>query len=94
MDSLQKDGQLNAVGFLTNNFLAFVLNECRGVQWLMNQLILPLPKRLDVAAGDCVSIQFAYRAGCSIEQLQESVNAKIVAHAQTALADSPLLRAA
>lgn len=92
--AIQRGGCFNAVALLTNNFLAFVLSEGRAIQWLMNQLILPLPNSLDVAVGDCVSIQFAYRAGCSIEELQESVNAEIVAHAQSSPVDSASRRAA
>lgn len=92
--TIQKDGQLNAVGFLTNNFLAFVLNECRGVQWLMNQMILPLPEPMDVAAGTTVRIQFAYQPGCSIELLQESLTAEICSHAPSVSTDAPLRRAA
>jgi protein arginine N-methyltransferase 1 len=92
--AIQKAGCFNAVGLLTNNFLAFVLSEGRAVQWLMNQLILPLPKPMDVAVGDCVSIQFEYRAGCPIEELQESIRAEIVTHPQSLSFDSKLRRAA
>ncbi|MCA9008183.1 MAG: methyltransferase domain-containing protein [Planctomycetaceae bacterium] len=92
--AIQKSGCFNAVGLLTNNFLAFVLSEGRAVQWLMNQLILPLPEPVNVAIGDCVSIQFQYRAGCPIEELQESIRAEIVAQTRSSSVDSALRRAA
>lgn len=78
---IRNSGHFNAVSLLTNNFLAFVLTEGRGVQWLMNQLILPLPQPLEVLAGDTIAIQFRYAAGCSLEQLQQTVNAELCSHA-------------
>ncbi|MDP1798759.1 MAG: methyltransferase domain-containing protein [Planctomycetaceae bacterium] len=78
--TMQRGGQFTAISFLTNNFLAFVLSEQRAVQWMMNQLILPLPEPLEVAAGDRVSIQCAYRAGCSLEALQESLTVTRCSH--------------
>lgn len=71
--TFERPGRFNAVSFLTNNFLAFVLSEQRAVQWMMNQLILPLPQPLDVVAGETVSVQFEYAAGCSLEALQDAL---------------------
>lgn len=71
--AISHDGTLNAVGFLTNNFLAFVLEEARGIQWPMNQLVVPLAEPVRVANGDQVTVRLDYRAGCSLEELQESV---------------------
>lgn len=71
--TVEQAGTLNSIGFLTNNFLAFVLEEGRGIQWPMNQLILPVSEPLDVAAGDTISVRLNYRAGCPLEELQESL---------------------
>ncbi len=60
----------------------------------MNELVLPIPEPMEVAIGDLVSIQFAYRAGCSLEELQETVNAQMVSHGKGSLANMPLKRAA
>jgi protein arginine N-methyltransferase 1 len=79
--AIQQDGCWNAISFLTNNFLAFVLSERRGIQWLMNQLILPLPEPFNVQAGDAVSIRFNYRAGCSIEDLQQAIRVAVESRA-------------
>lgn len=91
---IQIDGYLNAVSFLTNNFLAFVLTERRAVQWLMNQIILPLPEPLNVASGDILSVQFTYRAGCSIEELQSSLRANFCSHTISQPSSVELRRAA
>ena len=91
---IHRGGQFNAIGLLTNNFLAFVLSEGRAVQWLMNELVLPIPDPMEVAIGDCVSIQFAYRAGCSLEELQETVKAEIVVRATASSSNEPLKHAA
>lgn len=79
--TVQRGGLLNALSFLTNNFLAFVLSEHRAVQWMMNQLILPIPEPFEVIAGDSITIQFEYRAGCSLEALQESLVITSASHA-------------
>lgn len=92
--TMQRAGCLNAVSFLTNNFLAFVLSEQRAVQWMMNQLILPIPEPLDVVAGDSVSIQFTYRAGCPLEALQDSLSVQRCAHTIPLWANTRQRRAA
>lgn len=79
--TMERTGCFNALSLITNNLLAFVLTEQRAVQWMMNQLILPLPRPLDVAEGDTVSIQFAYQAGCSLEELQEAITVDPLSHA-------------
>jgi len=84
----QSAGTLNAVGFLTNNFLAFLLQEQRAVQWMMNQLVLPLPEPLKVRAGDLVSVSFHYQAGCTLEALQQGL------HVDRVAVSLPLRRAA
>ena len=75
---LQNSGRWNAISLLTNNFLAFDLRVGTADQWLMNQLILPLPEPMDVAAGDTVAIEMQYTAGCSIETLWSSLRARLV----------------
>jgi len=77
---IQRAGTFNAISFLTNNFLAFLLTEGRAVQWFMNQLILPIPQPLAVAPGDTVAIRFAYRAGGPLEALQESLVVEPMTH--------------
>lgn len=92
--TIQNKGHFNAISLLTNNFLAFELRERRAVQWLMNQLILPLPRPMDVAAGDRMLLQFGYRAGCSLDELQESICAERSSRTLPAIAKVSLKRAA
>jgi predicted RNA methylase len=91
---IQKDGYWNAVSFLTNNFLAFDLRHGQADQWLMNQLILPLAQPVNVSVGDRVNLQFAYRAGCSINALQESLKSGSRSHAMSSQTQQPHRRAA
>ncbi len=71
---VRRAGRLNAISFLTKNFLAFVLNENRAVEWMMNQLILPLPEPLQVQQGQSIAVQFGYSAGGPLEHLQQAVH--------------------
>ena len=92
--TLQTGGHWNAISLLTNNFLAFDLRVGTADQWLMNQLILPLPEPLDVARGDTVSIEMQYTAGCSIETLTSSLRTSLVSRAIAATEALPLRRSA
>lgn len=91
---IRHSGFFNALSVLTNNFLAFVLQEGRAVQWFMNQLILPLSEPVHVAAGDSVAIQLAYCAGCALESLQASVRVTSDASVPSRMADFRETRAA
>ncbi len=87
---IQTDGTLNALGFLTKNFLTFFLAENRAAEWMMNQLILPLAKPLKVRAGDTVTVRLNYAAGCPLESLQDSLHVEQHAEAR----NLPIRRAA
>jgi len=71
---IRRGGTLNALLFLTKNFLAFLLAEKRAVEWMMHHLIVPIAHPFEVAVGESVSIRFSYRPGCSLEMFMESVN--------------------
>lgn len=71
--TIERSGRLNAVSFLTKNFLAFVLQEQRAIEWPMNLMILPLPQSQEVVEGDVVRIGLAYRAGGSVGAMQDSL---------------------
>ena len=71
---IRRAGTLNALCFLTKNFLAFLLTEKRAVEWMMHHLIVPLAQPLKVAAGETVSVRFSYRPGCPLETFMESVH--------------------
>lgn len=71
--AIERAGTFNAVTFITNNFLAFHLEERRAFEWLMNLLVLPLPEPLEVVPGDHVAIGWRYAAGGPLESLYESL---------------------
>ncbi len=66
-------GTVNALLFQTKNFLAYDYDEGRGVEWPMNQLVLPLARPQQVRAGESLELNFRYRAGCAIETLQSGL---------------------
>ena len=72
--TVHTSGTLNAVSFFTKNFLAYVLDEHRAIEWLMHKLVLPLPVPLAVSEGDRIILSLSYEAGCSLESLQSSLN--------------------
>jgi protein arginine N-methyltransferase 1 len=75
--TVERDGSLNALRFVTKNVLSIVEEEGRTIDWLNHYMTLPLPKPLDVVAGDVVEVAFQYRAGASIPSLQASIRATL-----------------
>jgi predicted RNA methylase len=88
--TMNRDGLVNALCFLTKSFLAFQLAERRAVEWLMHQLILPVAEPVAVSAGDQVAVRFSYQAGCPIEALGEALDVENLSRAISL----PLRRAA
>ena len=82
--TVERDGSLNALRFVTKNVLSIVEEEGRTIDWLNHYMTLPLAKPLDVVAGDVVSVAFQYRAGASIPSLQASIRATLGLDAATA----------
>lgn len=73
----ERSGRLNAVRMVTKNLLA--MDETTGgtIDWLMNYLVVPLPRPLDVGAGQSVRIRFSYAPGDEITALMGSVQAVV-----------------
>jgi predicted RNA methylase len=80
---IERPGRLNALRFITRNFLAFLLSERRTVEWMMHHLILPLERPIEVEAGDAVRISFDYHAGDPIEALSASIDARVEVRSST-----------
>lgn len=83
--SVERDGNLNALRFVTKNVLA--IDEERGatIDWLNHYMTLPLARPLAVVAGDLVEVSFQYRAGGSIPSLQATIRAGFAADAPLAV---------
>ncbi len=67
------DGILNAVRFITTNALAVLEEENRSINWMNQNLILPLPAPVPVREGDLARVRFSYNAGGEIDELQSSL---------------------
>jgi predicted RNA methylase len=75
--TVEQDGALNALRFVTKNLLAIVQEQGTTIDWLNHYMTLPLARVLDVVAGDVVEVSFQYRAGGSIPSLQASIRARL-----------------
>ena len=75
--TVEQDGTLNALRFVTKNVLSIVQERGATIDWLNHYMTLPLAKALDVVAGDVVEVAFQYRAGASIPSLQASIRATL-----------------
>jgi protein arginine N-methyltransferase 1 len=76
--TVEQDGSLNALRFVTKNVLSIVQERGTTVDWLNHYMTLPLARPLDVVAGDVVEVSFQYRAGGSIPSLQAAIRATLV----------------
>ncbi|MFC0348240.1 methyltransferase domain-containing protein [Undibacterium danionis] len=80
--TIETAGQLSALRFVTKNILAIVMENNSTIDWLNHYMALPLATPLSVAAGDVVQVSFQYRAGGSIESLQNSMRVSVKASAK------------
>ncbi len=71
--TIETAGKLSALRFVTKNILAIVMENNSTIDWLNHYMALPIPRPLDVLAGDMIQVSFQYRAGGSIESLQNSL---------------------
>jgi protein arginine N-methyltransferase 1 len=71
----ERSGRLNAVRMVTKNVLALDPSTGATVDWLMNYLVVPLHRPLDVRAGEHVRVRFSYLPGDEIPALMGSVDA-------------------
>jgi predicted RNA methylase len=89
--TVEQDGSLNALRFVTKNVLSIVQEQGTTIDWLNHYMTLPLARALDVVAGDVVEVSFQYRAGGSIPSLQASIRA-MLAFDMPEAAPAPALR--
>ncbi|QNA89048.1 methyltransferase domain-containing protein [Massilia sp. Dwa41.01b] len=75
--TVEQDGVLNALRFVTKNVLSIVQEQGGTIDWLNHYMSLPLVRELEVVAGDVVEVAFQYRAGASIPSLQASLRATL-----------------
>jgi len=79
----ERDGQLNALRFITKNILAVVPERNSTIDWLNHYMTLPLAEPIQLRAGETVQVGFAYRAGAQIQSLQATMRAVALREATT-----------
>ena len=78
MFTLETEGLVNALRFITKNILTIVPERAATIDWLIDHLVLPLEKPLQVKAGDTLHVSFNYAAGGSLRSLERSIRATLV----------------
>ncbi|MHB9119201.1 MAG: methyltransferase domain-containing protein [Burkholderiales bacterium] len=73
------DGQLNALRFITKNVVTISVEEQRSVDWFSQYLIVPLAEPLAVRTGQRMAVDFSYLAGDPIATLQPVVTRSVSA---------------
>lgn len=69
------EGSCNALRFVTNNILAIQPEDQSTVDWMNQNLVLPLPEPVEVTAGGMMRVEFGYAPGDEIGVLGESLRA-------------------
>jgi len=75
---MESDGVVNALRFITKNVLAVVHENDTTIDWLIDYLVLPLNKPMDVSLDDVLKVSFRYLAGGSLRSLERSIKATLV----------------
>jgi protein arginine N-methyltransferase 1 len=75
---LESDGLVNALRFITKNILAVVPERATTIDWLIDNLVLPLREPIEARAGDVLKVAFRYCAGGSLRSLERSISAKLI----------------
>jgi len=70
---LTASGQFNALRFLTKNVLAIIPDQDTYIDWMNQNLTLPLKTPLNGQVGELYKVTFSYAAGGQIEELQNSI---------------------
>lgn len=76
--AMSRDGNVNALRFITKNILAIQVQQSSTIDWLNHYMVLPLADPIRVRAGDTLDVSFQYRAGGSIPSLQQALRVDVV----------------
>ncbi|HEY8158762.1 MAG TPA: methyltransferase domain-containing protein [Methylobacter sp.] len=75
--TLESDGVVNALRFITKNILAVVPEQSTTIDWVVDYLVLPLSEPVEVKAGDVLKVAFRYFAGGSLRSLERGISATL-----------------
>jgi predicted RNA methylase len=73
-----KQGQINALRFITKNLVGIFPGAGCSADWHMQYMALPLSHPLAVSPGDRVRLSFQYETGGSVESLTSSIQAELM----------------
>ncbi|MRW91885.1 methyltransferase domain-containing protein [Duganella sp. FT80W] len=75
---VDRNGEVNAMRFVTKNILAVVQDRSTTIDWLNPYMTVPLATPVQAREGDVLQVSFQYRAGGSIASLQASLRAEVL----------------
>jgi predicted RNA methylase len=75
---MDRNGEVNAMRFVTKNILAVVQERSTTIDWLNHYMTVPLAQPVLAREGDVLQVSFQYRAGGSIGSLQASLRAEVL----------------
>lgn len=76
--TLEADGKVNALRFITKNILAVVPERATTIDWFIDYMVLPLSKPVEAKSGDVIKVAFHYLAGGSIRSLERSMSVTLL----------------
>ena len=76
--TLEVDGTVNALRFITKNILTVIPEQAATIDWLIDYLVLPLSKPVEARAGDMIKVAFRYMAGGSIRSLEKGMHVTLM----------------
>lgn len=87
---VESDGVVNALRFITKNILAVVPERATTIDWLIDNLVLPLNEPIEARAGDVLQVAFRYVAGGSLRSLERTISATLIGQSALLSANSGL----
>jgi len=76
--TIEKNGVVNSLRFITKNILAMVMEKNSTIDWLNRYMAFPLRTPVSVQAGDKLRIRFQYRAGDFLSVLMDTLQVEVV----------------
>ncbi|MGY8769429.1 MAG: methyltransferase domain-containing protein [Pirellulales bacterium] len=81
--TIEQDGALNGIRFVTKNVLSFLLQEHRAIEWHNQFLVMPLDQPISVKKGQQIQLEFAYQPGDELPVLENSLNIELLANSDS-----------
>lgn len=75
--SVEKNGIVSALRFVTKNVLAVVAEQSTTINWCIHPMTLPLVTPIGVSRGETLNVSFHYRTGGSIPSLQSTLRVDV-----------------